>query len=170
MSKSSNFTTKRRILTAAAVIVVAGFAALIIRLFQLQIVDAEEYQRKAASQQLRVTEISAARGYIYDRNNNVLAMSSTAWTVCVSPLDIENEAQKDLIISGLAEILNLDEDYVREKCGGNTYYKVVKSRIDKTLAEEVTAFAGNNGIRAINLQEDISRKYPYENRYALKAK
>ena len=74
MSKSSNFTTKRRILTAAAVIVVAGFAALIIRLFQLQIVDAEEYQRKAASQQLRVTEISAARGYIYDRNNNVLAI------------------------------------------------------------------------------------------------
>lgn len=163
MSKSPNYTTKGRMLFASAIIVVVGFAALIIRLFQLQIVDAEEYQRKAASQQLRVTEISASRGYIYDRNNNVLAMSSTAWTVCVSPLDIENETQKDLIISGLAEILNLDEDYVREKCGGNTYYKVVKSRIDKATAEEVTTFAGNNGIRAINLQEDISRKYPYEN-------
>lgn len=163
MSKSPNYTTKGRMLFASAIIVVVGFAALIIRLFQLQIVDAEEYQRKAASQQLRVTEISASRGYIYDRNNNVLAMSSTAWTVCVSPLDIENETQKDLIISGLAEILNLDEDYVREKCGGNTYYKVVKSRIDKATAEEVTTFASNNGIRAINLQEDISRKYPYEN-------
>ena len=143
MSKSPNYTTKGRMLFASAIIVVVGFAALIIRLFQLQIVDEEEYQRKAASQQLRVTEISASRGYIYDRNNNVLAMSSTAWTVCVSPLDIENETQKDLIISGLAEILNLDEDYVREKCGGNTYYKVVKSRIDKATAEEVTTFASN---------------------------
>ena len=83
MSKSPNYTTKGRMLFASAIIVVVGFAALIIRLFQLQIVDAEEYQRKAASQQLRVTEISASRGYIYDRNNNVLAMSSTAWTVCV---------------------------------------------------------------------------------------
>ena len=163
MSKPSNALTKGRILFAAGIIVVIGFAILIGVLFKLQIVDAEEYQKKAASQQLRVTEISAARGYIYDRNNNVLAMSSTAWTVCVSPLEIESETQKDLIISGLAEILNLDEDYVREKCGGNTYYKVVKSRIDKALAEEVTAFASNNGIRAINLQEDISRKYPYEN-------
>ena len=88
MSKPSNALTKGRILFAAGIIVVIGFAILIGVLFKLQIVDAEEYQKKAASQQLRVTEISAARGYIYDRNNNVLAMSSTAWTVCVSPLEI----------------------------------------------------------------------------------
>lgn len=163
MKKSSNATIKIRIFIAAVIIVVAGFAVLIGRLFKLQIVDSEEYQRKAAAQQLRVTEISAARGYIYDCNGNVLAMSSTSWTVCVSPLDIEDEEEKDLIISGLADILDLDEDYIREKCGGNTYYKVVKSRINKELAEEVTAFASNNGIRAINLQEDVSRKYPYEN-------
>ena len=78
MSKSPNAIIRRRILAAGAIMVLAGFSTLIVRLFNIQIVNAEEYQREAASQQLQVTELSATRGTIYDRNGNVLAMSSTA--------------------------------------------------------------------------------------------
>ena len=144
-------------------IVVVGFAVLIFRLFKLQILDAEEYQRQASASQLRATEISPNRGTIYDCNGNALAMSSTAWTVCVSPRDIVNESQKEVIISNLAEILDVSEDYIREKCNRDNYYQVIKTRVNKALAEEVTTFASNNDIRAINLVEDVSRSYPYEN-------
>ncbi len=163
MNKSPNAIIRRRILAAAAIMVLIGFSTLIVRLFSIQIVNAEEYQREAVSQQLRVTELSATRGTIYDCNGNILAMSSTAWTVCLSPVSIKNDTQKELIVSGLSEILGVSEEYVREKCERNSAYETIKKKIDKALAEEVTTFAANNGISAIYLDEDVSRKYPYEN-------
>ena len=163
VQNSAHTIIKRRILIAALMLVVVGFAVLIFRLFKLQILDAKEYQRQASASQLRATEISPGRGTIYDCNGNALAMSSTAWTVCVSPRDINNESQKEVIISGLADILGVSEDYVREKCNRDNYYQVIKTRVNKALAEEVTTFATNNSIRAINLVEDVSRSYPYEN-------
>lgn len=163
MKDSPNLTIRKRILSAAAIITLLGFSVLLVRLFLIQIVNAEEYQRQASAQQLRITEISATRGSIYDKNGNVLAMSTTTWTVCVSPIDIKNDAQKELIISGLSEVLGVKEDYIREKCSRNSYYETVKTKIDRPLAEEVTTFASNNGISAIYLEEDVGRKYPYEN-------
>ena len=39
-----------------------------------------------------------------------------------------------------------------------------KTRVGKDIVEEVTAFATNNGVsRCIFVEEDVSRKYPYEN-------
>lgn len=163
MSKSPSATIKIRILAASIAICLIGFAVLFVRLFQIMILDSEEYQRQAAENQLRVTTIAANRGSIFDRNGNKLAMSTTAWTVCVSPKEIKNENEKALIISGLSEILGVKQDYIKEKCERNNYYQVIKTRVGKDLAEEVTTFASNNGIRAINLEEDVSRKYPYEN-------
>lgn len=163
MSKSPSATIKIRILAASIAICLIGFAVLFVRLFQIMILDSEEYQRQAAENQLRVTTIAANRGSIFDRNGNKLAMSTTAWTVCVSPKEIKNENEKALIISGLSEILGVKQDYIKEKCERNNYYQVIKTRVGKDLAEEVTTFASNNGIKAINLEEDVSRKYPYEN-------
>lgn len=163
MSKSPSATIKLRILAASIAICLIGFAVLFVRLFQIMILDSEEYQRQAAENQLKVTTIAANRGSIFDRNGNKLAMSTTAWTVCVSPKEIKNENEKALIISGLSEILGVKQDYIKEKCERNNYYQVIKTRIGKDLAEEVTTFASNNGIKAIYLEEDVSRKYPYEN-------
>ncbi len=163
MSNSSSRTIKLRILFACAVAIV-GFAILIGRLFVLQIIDSEEYQLQAAETQLEVTEISANRGAIYDSNGNKLAMSTTAWTVCVAPNSIKDDNQRELVVAGLSEILGVSESYLREKCGRDTMYAVVKARVDKETVEEVTTYASSNGLsRCIFVEEDVSRKYPYEN-------
>ena len=163
MGKSPSAVTKWRILFACIAICFIGFGILFARLFKLMIIDSEEYQRQAAENQLHITTIAAKRGSILDRNGNKLAMSTTAWTVCVSPKEIKDANEKALIISGLSEILGVKEDFVREKCERNNYYQVIKTRVGKDLAEEVIAFASNNGIKSIYLEEDVSRKYPYEN-------
>ena len=54
-------------------------------LVNIMILHGEEYQSKASKQQLYDSLISAPRGDIYDRNMQVLATSSTAWTVYVTP-------------------------------------------------------------------------------------
>ncbi len=163
MSKSPSATIKIRII-AACLAAILGFGVLIGRLFQIQIIDSEEYQLQAAETQLKVTEISANRGAIYDANGNKLAMSTTAWTICVAPNNIETDTIRELVVSGLSEILGVSESYLREKCARNTMYAVVKARVEKAVVEEVTAFATNNGLsRCIFVEEDVSRKYPYEN-------
>lgn len=66
----------------------AGFAILIIRLFYLQVVQADMWKEKASSQQMYSTSISANRGNIYDRNMKTLAKSVTVWTVFISPAEM----------------------------------------------------------------------------------
>ncbi len=152
-----------RILIACAAALL-GFTVLIGRLFYIQIIDSENYQLQAAETQLEVTEIAPNRGTIYDANGNKLAMSTTAWTVCVSPKDIKNDNQRELVIAGLCEILDVSREFVTERCSRDTMYAVIKARVDKATAEEITTYASNNGLsRCIYLKEDVSRKYPYEN-------
>ena len=164
MSKSPSAVIRIRILAACIAIAFIGFGILLVRLFQISIIDSEKYQQEAAENQFQVTSISPERGTIYDTNGNKLAMSTTAWTVCVSPADIKNDTQRNLIVSGLSEILGVKEDYVREKCERSNYYQVIKARVDKKAVEEVTAFAANNGVsKCVFIRETVSRKYPYEN-------
>lgn len=160
--KTQKAVIRQRIQLAAIVMVILGFAALVTKLFQLQIIESEDFQRQASSQQIRTTSISATRGTILDRNGNALAMSSTAWTVCISPNDIPNDVQRELIASGLSEILGVKADYIREKASRKSYYETIKAKVDKDVAEKVTSFATNNGINAIFLEEKVSRKYPYD--------
>jgi stage V sporulation protein D (sporulation-specific penicillin-binding protein) len=43
------------------------------------------------SQQTRSTVVTASRGTIYDASGNILAISSTAETVFLSPLELERQ-------------------------------------------------------------------------------
>ena len=67
---------------------VITFLLLFWKLFDLQILRHEELESKAVSQQTRSSVITASRGTIYDRSGEVLAISTTAETVNISPKDI----------------------------------------------------------------------------------
>lgn len=141
----------------------AGFAILIIRLFYLQVVQADMWKEKASSQQMYSTSISANRGNIYDRNMKTLAKSVTVWTVFISPAEME-EDQRELVASGLSEILDVDYDMVYEKSLKTwRYNETIKKKVDNDTADEVTAFIKENDIKGIYLSEDTMRYYPYGN-------
>jgi len=89
------------------------WAALIVgRLVQLQVVQHSEYRRLAQQQQQRVEEVRAARGSIFDRNGQRLAMSLPVESVCVDPLRIKDIPTESAII---AKILSLNPNDLREK-------------------------------------------------------
>lgn len=141
----------------------AGFAILIIRLFYLQVVQADMWKEKASSQQMYSTSISANRGNIYDRNMKTLAKSVTVWTVFISPAEME-EDQRELVASGLSEILDVDYDMVYEKSLKTwRYNETIKKKVDNDTADEVTAFIKENDVKGIYLSEDTMRYYPYGN-------
>lgn len=140
-----------------------GFVILSGRLFYLQVVDHDFYQKQAIDYQTREATLSAKRGTIYDANMKVLAQSATVTTITLSPNDIKNEEQRDLIVRELSRILELDEDKVREMSRKNTYYVEVKKQVERTVADEVRQFARENELGCIGYVESSKRYYPYGN-------
>ena len=141
----------------------AAMAVLIVRLFYLQVVQADMWKEKASSQQMYSTSITATRGNIYDRNMKTLARSVTVWTVFISPAEMKEE-QRELVASGLSEILDVDYDMVYEKSLKTwRYNETIKHKVDNDTADEVTAFIQENDIKGIYLTEESMRYYPYGN-------
>lgn len=70
---------------------VIAFVPLIGTLYNLMITQHDYYNEKAIKNQTRSTNLTAARGVIYDANMNVLASSSTVETVFIDPNEIAEQ-------------------------------------------------------------------------------
>ena len=163
--RRANRTIGMRTLLLLAVFGVLSFVLLFSKLYEWQITRHDELQDIAVRQQTLRTTVSASRGTIFDRNGRALAISSTAENILMSPLDIEKYDQdKTLIAEGLAEILDLDEDDLREKMKKtNSQYVFVKKRVDQEEADQVRAFITDNGIKgnSIFMEPTTKRYYPF---------
>ena len=112
MDRSSENRTSKVILARGrfvAAFLLLCLCYLIYRLAILQIVDADANRNAATDQYTTEFTIYAKRGSIYDRNMKLLATSSTVQTVFISPMDIVNDEQAELIADGLSKILNVDK-------------------------------------------------------------
>lgn len=160
-----NNNLKKRCITGIAFILVLGFGLDIFRLFYFQVIKSEEYKTAAESQQLSDTLISADRGIIYDANMNVLAESAAAWLVYVNPSKIEDDAQANLVATGLAEIFEMDVETVAKKISNRNYgYVKIKGKVAYNVKSKVSAFIKENKLhQVIGIDPDTKRYYPYGN-------
>ncbi len=174
MTSKPNKTMITRIFCTMLALVILFVGISGVRLFDIAVINGEKYQNAALEQQLYDTLISAPRGDIYDKNMNLLATSSTAWTVYITPNGItklkdetKKTAVKNTIADGLSEILDLDRETVYGYTEKNTYYVIVKKKIDKTVADEVRKFITDNAdlelSNYIGLDETTKRYYPNNN-------
>ena len=152
----------RRTLFLLSVCGIAAFLVLAARLYQIQIVQHDEYEAAAIAQQVRETTVSAARGTIYDRNGVVLAMSAGVDTVYISPAEIERyDEDKEAIARGLSEILGVDYETILKKAGNtNSWYEVVARKVEEDVAEQVRQFKSDGGYVGIKIESDTKRYYP----------
>ncbi len=152
----------RRTLFLMAVCGIAAFLMLLLRLYKLQIVEHEYYEKLAISQQLREAPTAAVRGKIYDTNMNILAVSASVDNVYLSPAEIEMYGEdRELIARGLSEILGLDYEDIYEKSGqSGSWYVTVKRKIELEDAEKIRKFKSENKLRGIRLETDSKRYYP----------
>ncbi len=162
-----------RIFIVMLVIIIAFSGVSTYRLVNIMIINGERYQNEASEQQLYDSLVTAPRGDIYDTNMQVLARSTTAWTVYITPNGIhkiKDEGDKELvrktIAENLSEILDLEYEDVYEQTGKNSYYVIVKKKIDKSVADEVRTFLSDEKyealeiVRYVGLDETTKRYYP----------
>lgn len=146
------------------VLVFIGFPVLIFRLVNLQIVQGEYLQKMASEQQLTDTKINPKRGTIYDRNMNILAQSASVWTVVLEPAYIDTDQKRELICSGMSEILNIDKEKLLELSKKKSCYNIIKKKVESDIKDKIIEFKNNNKITTgIRLIEDYKRYYPLKN-------
>ena len=68
--------------------IISAFAIIIVRLFWLQVLNAQKYKALANNEQMKQYEIPASRGLIYAMNGNKtskLVMNETVYTLFIDP-------------------------------------------------------------------------------------
>ena len=170
MAKGTTVRMWRRTIGVLVAMIVVGFGTLIVSLFRLQILQGEELQTRAVNQQTQDTSLSAKRGTIYDCNMKVLATSADVWKVVLDPNYIRKELVEDKGMDGiqdtiaqrLAEILELETADVRALMEKQTYYAVVKTKVETDLKDQILELKSELGLgNAIQLEPDYKRYYPY---------
>ena len=147
------------------------FIVLFFKLYSLQITRHEELQSKAVSQQTRSSVVTANRGTIYDATGNILAISSTAETIFLSPKEINdalNDGEnpvawtKEILAGALAKILDISEEGILKKMArSDSMYEVLKYRVDEDIADQVRQYINDNKVKGVFLTTDAKRYYPY---------
>lgn len=106
---SSLYTRLRTLLLR--VLVVLGFGAISLRLWNLQVVSSEEYADAADRNRYRLVATDAPRGVIYDRVGRLLVRNVPSFTVSIVPGDLpRDEAERARVLARLAELLEMPVD------------------------------------------------------------
>lgn len=125
------------------------FVILIGRLYWVQVVKADFWLSNAESYWSASEHLTAKRGEIMDRNGNVLAMDGRAYTVAVSPKQLDKLKITDKVITKLAGLLGMKESAMRDiataKNDKNELYAQREIhpkgwKIDTQLGDQIAAF------------------------------
>ncbi len=153
----------RRILATAILLGVAAFLPIGYRLYDLMVVQYDDYAQRALRNQTRTTAVTADRGIIYDRNMNILACSVSVENVYLDPHELKQSgADLPQIARDLGQILSLDPQWIQEQGTDITMrYKLIAAKIDEQTAATVRSYMNENNISGIHLEPDTKRYYPF---------
>lgn len=150
-----NISNKKKIIFYIAFFQMAFFI-LICRVFFIQSIKADEYQKMAYKQQTRDRLISPKRGEIVDRNNNPIATNKSVYSISVINSQIE---EPEKVASILSEKLELKYEDILKKVNKKVALERIKTKVDKETADLIR----NLNLVGVMIDEDIKRIYPNEN-------
>lgn len=127
--------------------------AICLRLVWLQVVDYGDFTQRAARQQQRSIEVSPARGNIYDRNGNELAMSVNMDSVFAVPSEIPDVHGTAGI---LGKILKSDATDIENRLKASHAFAWVARKVDSDTSSRVRAL----NLKGIYFQKEPKRFYP----------
>ena len=154
---------RRRLAVCMAVFFML-FSGLSARLFNLQIIQAEDLQRRAQGQWTSESVIAPTRGSIMDRKGRVLAQSATAYAASVSPRQVTDAARLAKILS---PVLDMEADAIQKRASDTSRGGItLKRQLSRERARQIKAMkaeyarAGSDALNGLYLEEESKRYYP----------
>lgn len=144
----------------AAYIIIVLFFVLILRLWQLQILQGSEYRRMSEENRLRILRIAAPRGIIYDRNGIPLVKNSPYYSVSINPWHLDK-----VNIKALSEALRINTASLIEKLNQQkrSVYEPIRLKEGMTFKDVAFIEARISDFPGLHIDVDMSREYIFGN-------
>ena len=148
------------------IVFLAAWAGIGYRLFQVQVVEAATFVEDGEDQRVRVEQIAAKRGTIFDRDGIELAVTVDLPTVIANPSVIRDPAGTAEL---LAPLLDGDVTALTERLSQpDSQFTYIQRHIDVAVADEIQALIAEyeddgidgNEVEGIYLRNEPYRVYP----------
>ncbi|MDA8029020.1 MAG: penicillin-binding protein 2 [Nitrospiraceae bacterium] len=146
---------KRRT-TVAVILVMAGFAVILGRLFILQVLDAPLYDTLSRSERERLALVEGARGTILSADGRPLADNRSVPSLAADPLQIRHYENPSLLASQLSPILGIPREVIRKKISARKRFVWIKHGISDEERRRI-----GKRIRGLYILSEKRRTYPY---------
>ena len=155
----------RRVALLSALVVI-GFAALLLRLWALQVLSGSHYAAQAQANQLRTVRVAAPRGLIVDRNENVLVTNRQVTSVELWPSGLPKVyARRVAELRALAHVTGASVRQVtrsileRRRAGDMLDPIVVRAEAPAPMLTYLEERAGE--FPGLTLAQNYIRRYPH---------
>ncbi len=147
------------------IIIFILFAAIVVNLFYVQIIQGPYFFRISKNNRIRVVALEGLRGRIKDRHGRILADNKVSYNVMITPQDI---LDKDKLFSFLSEILEMEVEklvrtYNQKKFTPFTPVAVVE---DIQWSQAVNIEENKYRFPSVFIQKGFKRIYPLEDNSA----
>ncbi len=134
------------------------FIILFLRLWQLQIMNTEKYQKLSEQNRIRIIKTPAPRGIIYDRNGIPLVENIISFGLSISPEYIDK-----VDISMLSKILNIQIEELQKKTSKKpeSIYIPIRIKDDLTFKEIAMLEVRRSELPGLIIEPEIKRHYPF---------
>jgi penicillin-binding protein 2 len=132
---------------------------LLITLFGIQVVD-DSFKISADNNVIKAVTLYPERGYIYDRNGELLVTNQRAYDLMVTPRQV-----KEMDTLGFCRIIDIDQEYFDKQFSkahrysryrASVFIKEISKQTAAQLQERLYEFPG------FHLQERTMREYPQQ--------
>lgn len=117
------------------VVLLLAFAGIAGRLVQIQIIESSKYQEIAQRQYEAKVVLPAVRGYIYDRNGNVLVSNTMYVSLAADPKVVDDKAR--LIAETFSRVFGKPQKYYLERLQSAKRFVWLERQIQPEIAKRV---------------------------------
>lgn len=131
----------------------SAWAMIGFRLFQVQVVRAEDYAGQARAQRVTTRELAPDRGTIFDREGRELAVTIDSTSVYANPQQVIDPEVTATLVGGL---LGLDIDELEAELDGDGSFVFVARQLEWEIAQQVRELE----LPGIHFVSEPKRVYP----------
>jgi len=151
------------IFTYVNIVIIVAFSLIFSRLWYLQIIKGDYFRNLSENNRIRIQDVPAPRGILYDRRGIPLVDSFPSFDVSLFRQDVPDLQS---LIPALSRALSLDAEKVKSKLNGNRRIsspQPVKMKTDISRQELAMVETRRLDLPGVMVDVVIRRNYPYGN-------
>ena len=142
--------------TVLSCLLIFAWAGLTARLFQIMIIDSDEYRKKGFSQSQKNEKLMAIRGNIYDRHNKLLTNNIIHYSIGAHPSKVKDKIK---FAQTIANATQRDPDYYIDKLNNKSDFVYLDRNLRLSKVENIL----NKKIPGLVIERKSRRSYPHSN-------